>query len=65
MRLIKMIIVVAFAGVVFGNVNTEVADPNELAGYYGFDEMEIINLGYHFTLSFFATYNNLFDSTSF
>jgi len=40
----KAIIAVVFVSAIIGNVIAEQPDPNNLAGYYGFDEIEIIKL---------------------
>ena len=42
--LIKLIIAVAFTGAIFGNVKAQDSDINDISGYYGFGEMEIIKL---------------------
>lgn len=44
MRLIKTIIAVAIFGAILGSTGAESVDPNNLAAYYGFGEMEIIKL---------------------
>jgi len=43
-RIAKTIIAVVLVSVAFGNVDTEQTDPNDLAAYYGFNEIEIIKL---------------------
>jgi hypothetical protein len=45
-RIFKRITAVVLVSLIFGNVGAEQADPNDLEGYYGFDEMEIIKLNW-------------------
>ena len=44
MRLIKTIIAVVISSMILSNTGAEPVDPNNLAAYYGFGEMEIIKL---------------------
>jgi len=43
-RIFKIITAVVFVSLIFGNVDAEQADPNDLEDYYGFEEIEIIKL---------------------
>ncbi|MEE9370205.1 MAG: VCBS repeat-containing protein [Sedimentisphaerales bacterium] len=44
MRIFKIITAVVLISLIFGNVDAEQADPNDLEDYYGFEEIEIIKL---------------------
>lgn len=44
MRLIKTIIAVVILSAILSSTGAESVDPNNLAAYYGFNEMEIIKL---------------------